>query len=113
MNRFILVLALTIRSTSEKNPYRPHFLASFDYLSCVSKVISHYALCIMRNSIAPHVDSNRVELRRYDELSTLFSSAFKLTRPLPVYDPHLLWVQGRAQTLSGLYDEARKAIGAG
>ena len=53
------------------------------------------------------------ELKRYDEMATLFSSAFKFSRPLPVYDPHLQWLRARAQTISGNFDDAREAITAG
>ncbi len=53
------------------------------------------------------------ELERYDDVSALFSAAFKLTRSLPVYNPHLHWLLGRMETLSGNFAAAREAIDAG
>jgi tetratricopeptide (TPR) repeat protein len=53
------------------------------------------------------------EMERYDDAATLFGQALRLTRPLPVYDPHLYWLHGRMHTISGHLDEAREAIRAG
>jgi tetratricopeptide (TPR) repeat protein len=53
------------------------------------------------------------ELPRYDDVKTMLERTYTLTRPLPVYDPHFYWLVGRAQTLVGMFADARDSLARG